>query len=217
MNETVGAVLLAAGAGSRLGHRAKSLLMLDGVPLIRGQIAALFGAGVVEVVVVIGHYAAAIEAELACLPVKRIINPNPDAGQGASLRIGLRHLSAEVRAVIVALADQPLVTHDDVSALIHAFDHRVSGASMVVPQVANEPGNPVMIEAALRDEWLSGESLTMGRDWREANPSRVQFFDTENAHFRVDIDTPEDITTFNARFGRTLGWPDSLPAEKPTA
>ena len=36
----VGAVLLAAGAGSRLGHKPKSLLELDGVPLIHRQLAA---------------------------------------------------------------------------------------------------------------------------------------------------------------------------------
>ena len=50
----VGAVLLAAGAGSRLGNKPKSLLELDGVPLIHRQLAALSGAGVDEVVVVLG-------------------------------------------------------------------------------------------------------------------------------------------------------------------
>ena len=42
----VGAVLLAAGSGSRLGHRPKSLLELGGVPLIRRQLFALSGAAV---------------------------------------------------------------------------------------------------------------------------------------------------------------------------
>ena len=50
----VGAVLLAAGSGSRIGHRPKSLLELGGVPLIRRQLIALSGAGVDEVVVVLG-------------------------------------------------------------------------------------------------------------------------------------------------------------------
>ena len=47
---TIGAVLLAAGSGSRMGHRPKSLLELDDVPLIRHQLLALSEAGVDEVV-----------------------------------------------------------------------------------------------------------------------------------------------------------------------
>ena len=57
----VGAVLLAAGSGSRMGQRPKSLLELGGVPLIRRQLIALSGAGMDEVVVVLGHYAERIE------------------------------------------------------------------------------------------------------------------------------------------------------------
>ena len=41
---TVGAVLLAAGAGSRLGGRPKALLELGGVPLVLRQLIALSGA-----------------------------------------------------------------------------------------------------------------------------------------------------------------------------
>ena len=52
----VGAVLLAAGSGSRMGQRPKSLLELGGVPLIRRQLIALSGAGLDEGVLGLGHY-----------------------------------------------------------------------------------------------------------------------------------------------------------------
>ncbi len=48
----VGAVLLAAGAGERIGRRPKCLMELGGVSLIRRTLIALSGAGVDEVVVV---------------------------------------------------------------------------------------------------------------------------------------------------------------------
>ncbi|OOG80147.1 hypothetical protein B0E41_21165, partial [Hydrogenophaga sp. A37] len=41
----LGAVLLAAGSASRMGHRPKCLLELDGEALIRRQIRGLLGAG----------------------------------------------------------------------------------------------------------------------------------------------------------------------------
>ena len=54
---SLGAVVLAAGQGSRMGYRPKCLLEIAGVSLIRRQLIALSGAGVDQLVVVLGHYA----------------------------------------------------------------------------------------------------------------------------------------------------------------
>ena len=202
----VGAVPLAAGAGRRLGGRPKSLLELGGVPLIRRQLIALSGAGVDEVVVVLGHHGDAIEAAVREFPVTLVRNPSPDDGQASSVRVGLKALTGKLDAVIVALADQPLVNAQDIGALIGAFKQR-GEAAMVVPRVAGEPGNPVMFDAALRDEWLAGEADAACRRWRQANPERVRWFDTDNRRYRIDIDTEDDLAQFTARTGHTLRWP----------
>ena len=205
----VGAVLLAAGSGSRLGGRPKSLLELGGVPLIRRQLIALSGAGVDEVVVVLGHHADAIEAAVQDFPVTLARNLAPDDGQASSVRIGLQALTGKLDAVIVTLADQPMVNAQDITDLISAFKKR-GEASMVVPRVAGEPGNPVIFEAALRDEWLAGDANAACRRWREANPGRVHWLDTDNQRYRVDIDTPEDMLRFSERTGHVLRWPAGL-------
>ncbi len=207
----VGAVVLAAGAGTRLGGRPKSLLELGGVPLIRRQLIALSGAGVDEVVVVLGHHADAIEAAVCEFPVTLARNPAPDDGQASSVRTGLAALAGRLDAVIVALADQPLVNAQDFTALIGAFKQR-GETSMVVPRVHGEPGNPVMFEAALRDEWLAGDADAGCRRWRDANPGRVRWFDTDNTRYRLDIDTPGDLLQFTARTGHTLRWPATQAA-----
>ena len=211
---TVGAVLLAAGAGSRLGGRPKALLELGGVPLVMRQLVALSGAGVDEVVVVLGHHADAIEAAIAQFPIAIARNPSPDDGQASSVRIGLQALSPRLDAVIVALADQPLIDAQDIVALIGAFKKR-GAASMVVPRVRVDdgealPGNPVIFDAALRDEWLAGESDAACRKWRLAHPERVHWFDTDNRRYRLDIDTSEDLERFTTLTGHTLQWPTSL-------
>ena len=205
----VGAVLLAAGSGSRLGGRPKSLLELGGVPLIRRQLIALSGAGVDELVVVLGHHADVIEAAVRDFPITLARNPSPDDGQASSVRIGLQALGGKLDAVIVALADQPMVNSQDISALIGAFKQR-GEAAMVVPRVAGEPGNPVMFDAALRDEWLAGDVNMACRRWREAHPERVHWFDTDNGRYRVDIDTPDDLLRFTERTGHSLRWPATL-------
>jgi molybdenum cofactor cytidylyltransferase len=211
---TVGAVLLAAGAGSRLGGRPKALLELGGVPLVMRQLVALSGAGVDEVVVVLGHHADAIEAAIGQFPISIAHNPSPDSGQASSVRIGLQALSPRLDAVIVALADQPLIDAQDIVALIGAFKKR-GEASMVVPRVRVDggeslPGNPVIFDGALRDEWLAGAADAACRQWRLAHPERVHWFDTDNRRYRVDIDTPEDLEHFAATTGHALRWPPSL-------
>jgi len=213
---SVGAVLLAAGSGSRLGHRPKSLLQLGGVPLIRRQLIALSGAGVDELVVVLGHHADAVEAAVQDFPVTLARNPSPDDGQPSSVRIGLQALSPKLDAVIIALADQPLINAQDITALIGEFKKR-GGAAMVVPQVLDAqgdttPGNPVMLEAALRDEWLSGDINTACRHWRDEHPQRVHRFNTDNRRYAIDIDTPQDLERFTERTGHVLSWPAHLVA-----
>jgi molybdenum cofactor cytidylyltransferase len=211
---TVGAVLLAAGAGTRLGGRPKALLELGGVPLVLRQLIALSGAGVDEVAVVLGHHAEAVEAAVRAFPITLVRNPAPDDGQASSVRIGLQALSPRLDAVIVALADQPLIDSQDIVALIGAFKKR-GDASMVVPRVTDDdrqavPGNPVIFDAALREPWLTGDADLACRKWRAAHPEQVRWFDTDNPRFRIDIDTPEDLRRFTERTGHELRWP-ALP------
>jgi len=213
----VGAVLLAAGAGSRMGGRPKALLELGGVPLVLRQLIALSGAGVDEVAVVLGHHGEAIEAAVRPFPITLVRNPAPDDGQVSSVRLGLAALSPRLDAVIVALADQPLIDAQDIVALISAYRRR-GEASMVVPRVKRAggetvPGNPLMFDAALREEWLAGGADLACRKWRDRNPERVHWLDTDNQRYSVDIDTPEDLERFAASTGHRLVWPAAYAQE----
>jgi CTP:molybdopterin cytidylyltransferase MocA len=208
----VGAVLLAAGAGSRLGHKPKSLLELGGVPLIRRQLIALSGAGVDEVVVVLGHHADLIEPVVQTFPVTVVRNPNPDDGQVSSQRFGLAALTGKLDAVIVALADQPLLNAQDITALIGAFKKRPEGTQVVYPQVAGERGNPVMFTSEVREQILAGEANVGCRQWQAAHAEAVFPFVTDNRRYKVDIDTPEDLERFARDTGHTLRWPATVSA-----
>lgn len=206
----VGAMLLAAGGGSRIGGRPKCLLELGGVPLIRRQLIALSGAGVDEVVVVLGHHAALIEPVVQDFPVTLVHNPDPDAGQVSSQRVGLAALGGKLDAVIVALADQPLINAQDITALIGAWKKRPPGTSVVHPQVGGERGNPVIFDAEVREQVLAGDAQLGCRQWQAAHPQAVAPFVTDNRRYRVDIDTPQDLERFERETGHRLVWPAAL-------
>lgn len=208
---TVGAVLLAAGSASRMGFRPKCLLELDGEPLIRRQLLALSDAGVSEVVVVLGHYAERVEAAIQDLRAVRVRNLDPDAGQISSLRVGLKAQQDDqlhqVDAVMVLLADQPLIGSQDIQDLIAAYAQRPESIQVVQPTVDGLPGNPVIFSTRVRDEILAADSTVGCRQWQSANPNSVQRWSTPNPRYRLDMDTVEDIELLALQTGHRLQWP----------
>ncbi len=206
----VGAVILAAGSGSRMGSKPKCLLALDGVPLIRRQIVALAAAGAAPLVVVLGHYAERIEVSVQDLPVILVRNPDPDAGQISSLRLGLQALTGKIDCIMVALADQPLINLQDIEDLICAYQGRPRGTEVVQPSVDGLPGNPVMFSANVRSQILAGPQSMGCRQWQAGHPELVHHWATTNEHYRADVDTPEDIEKLVSRTCHRLSWPDDL-------
>jgi molybdenum cofactor cytidylyltransferase len=198
---------MAAGAGARMGQRPKSLLELDGVPLICRQVLALREAGAAELVLVLGHHARDIEAAVKPMKVHVVINPDPDAGPVSSQRLGLQSLSGRSDAVLMALADQPLIDAADLQQLLQAFNQLPPGCSLLYPRVAGQPGNPVIFTAGVRTAMLACLPDVGCKQWRQANAPRVHAFDCDNLHFVQDVDTPEDITALRRSSGRQLQWP----------
>jgi molybdenum cofactor cytidylyltransferase len=201
------AILMAAGAGSRIGHRPKCLLQLDGVPLILRQISALKAAGVDDLVVVLGFYADEIAPLLGGTGVRAVHNPDPAQGQISSQRIGLQQLRGRSNAVLMALADQPVIDPADLIDLIASFAMRPTECLLMFPRVQGQPGNPVILTPEVRDAVLAADQSIGCRQWRQANRASTLPFDSDNRHYVIDIDTPEDIESFGRATGRSLSWP----------
>lgn len=207
----IGAVVLAAGAASRMGHRPKCLLERDGQPLIRRQVLALAAAGVAPIVVVLGHYRERIGASLDGLALERVHNLDPESPQSASLHLGLKALPEGLDAVIVTLADLPLIGRAEVDALIGAWRQRPTGSSFVRPWVEGQPGNPVLFDASVRRDLLAGGPGMGGQQWAAAHPQALYRWVTGNRHYVTDVDSPQDLETLAAQ-GLRLQWPDEPEA-----
>lgn len=204
----VGAVLLAAGQGSRMGDQPKSMLQLQGVPLINRHLIALSGAGVDEVVVVTGYYHEQIEPLVHAFPVQIARNSAPQAGQPSSVRLGIESLGERFDAVIMMLCDQPLVNANDITALIAAFKKRSHG-EIVVPVVNGARGNPIVLSGKAISEILSEGQNMYCRKYMDNHPELITFFETDNEHFVTDVDTLEDLEAFEKKWGYKLELPAS--------
>lgn len=204
----VGAVLLAAGTGSRMGGVAKSLIRLQGVPLINRQLIALSGAGVDEVVVVTGYARDAVEASVSSFPVTLAHNADFALGQQSSVRVGLQALRGNFDAVLVVLADQPLLGAADLTELIAAFKKRPAG-HVVVPVVDGQRGNPIVMDDVALADILASDTNLACRHLVERQPELVHVHASTNTRFVTDLDTLADLEALTQR----TGWRLDLPAE----
>lgn len=154
----LGAVVLAAGASSRMRGPNKLLETLAGKPLVAHVVDRVLAAGVDPVVVVTGHEGQRVAGALAEQPIELIENPRWREGLSTSVAVGIGALEGRVDGALVCLGDMPRVTADDLAALTQAFrtsaaDRERTPASAEVggawvPVHAGRRGNPVLWTAA---------------------------------------------------------------------
>ena len=187
---SVAAIVLAAGASTRMGAQNKLLAPIEGVPMVRRTVSRLVEAGLGPVVVVTGHDAASVRAALGGLPCRFAHNPHHRDGMGGSLAVGAGAVDG-VDAVLVALADMPDVTAAHVRRLVEAWQG--AEGSIVVPVSHGRRGNPVLFGAehlpALRE--CSGDRGA--RALVAADPSRVCTVSVDDGGVLHDIDTPAEL------------------------
>jgi nicotine blue oxidoreductase len=176
--------LLAAGEGSRFGQP-KALVELDGQTLAERGVNTLLAGGAAPIFVVTG--AAPVELDR----IHTVYNRQWRTGMGSSLRVGLRALPPDVDAVVVALADQPLVGAEAVARLITAYQ---AGATVAVAAYEGKPRNPVLLA---REHWPEVIATATGdqgaRAFLRARPDLVTLIECGDTGRPDDIDTTADL------------------------
>lgn len=196
----VSAVLLAAGESRRMGPVNKLLLPIGGVPLLRRSVLTLLASELQEVVVVLGHEGDRAHALIRDLGVTVVYNDKYAEGQMSSVHRGVGALVRRHRGIMIGLADQPLLTAEDVDSLIGAFLDRERG-SILVPTYRGQRGNPIVIAAEHRAEMLGQERNLGCKRLIDRHPDLVTTLEMDNDHYTFDLDTPEDYAEWQRRAG----------------
>jgi len=153
--KAVAAVVLAAGSSTRMGQN-KLFLDIGGETLVRRAVRAAVLARLAPVIVVLGHEAERVRAELAGLPCVPVVNPDHARGVGTSLQAGVTRAATEARALVVVLADMPFVTASMLETLVERY--RKSGAPLVVSRYGEVEAPPNLFDRSLFAELLEGDA-----------------------------------------------------------
>lgn len=207
MATNVHAVVLAAGAGRRMGQR-KQLLAWQGMPMLRHVVATVIASDVASVTVVVSAGDPELVEALTGLAVGVVVNPDSTLGLLNSLKAGMKDVRsrhAPSCGVMVVLADQPLVGTPDYDRLVAAFVDQ-GGKALVAPFFAGRRGNPVVIPGDLVDLVLERPDADRGAAFLFADhPGRVFQVPMPTDGVHQDCDTPSDYERLQALGGTLSG------------
>lgn len=184
----IAGILLAAGSSTRMGSN-KLLLEIDGETMLRRSARALLDAALDPVIVVLGHEAERLAPELAGLGCASIVNALHGQGQGASLHAGVKAASGAADALVLALADMPLVTAEMIAALVarQARDE----PPLVVSRYGDVVAPPHLFSSALFEELLATDPATGARALVRRRRHQAAFVNWPESALS-DVDAPAD-------------------------
>ncbi len=195
----VSAVVLAAGMSTRMGQN-KLLLNFRDKPLIVHAVDTLLASDIDEVILVLGHETEKVRDQLERRiglankaatekPVRLVQNPDYQNGLSTSVRTGVEAVSRQANSIMIYLADQPLLEPEDVNRIVAGFAAaKEIDKSIVVPFFRGERGNPVILDASLRDSILGIVGDVGCKGVIKRYPEKVYAIEMENDHVVRDVD-----------------------------
>lgn len=176
--------------------RLKQLLPFGNRPAITCCLDAIRSAGISEIIAVVGPQAGEISAVIGPQAIV-VINSRPESQMADSVRAGLEKVSAETEAVLICLADHPLVLPHTIRMIV-ARSADPPG-NIIVPYFKGRRGHPSLFPRAILNGVFAGHTL---RDIIHNHEASLVLLDVEDEGVVLDMDTEEDYRRMAEIYGR---------------
>ncbi len=188
------AIVLAAGLSSRMEGGHKLLMPMDGETIFERSLKSIIEADFSEIIVVLGKEAERIENLIPKDDRLRMVkNTIFEQGMTSSIQTGITKATGDV--YVICLADMPFLTAADHNQLMYRFREE-NGKNILVPLCHGQKGNPVFFASDYRKEILEHTDPNGCSQLVKRNSEKVDFFETNNLSFTLDIDTQTDLDKF---------------------
>ena len=182
MSDHVTAVVLAAGAGTRMkSAKAKVLHEIGGRSMVAHALAAVSGAGIGTTVTVIGHDRDQVSAHITSLdPAVILAVQEEQNGTGHAVQVALAALPSNPSGtVLVTYADVPLLTAETLTEFL--ADHAASGRAVTI--LTAELDDPTGYGRIIRD---SSGTVTAIREHKDASDDERQIPEVNSGILALD-------------------------------
>jgi nicotine blue oxidoreductase len=199
------AVILAAGAGTRMGGP-KALLEFEGRLLVERAIGTALRGGCADVLVVLGASADDVRQRADLRSARIVVNEDWPEGMGSSLRSALRTLqligpsepkpgssesAAAIDAALILLVDQPFVGPPAVREVLDSWR---GGARLASASYGGRRGHPVLLG---REYWADAIASAKGDAGARAllaeHAADLVLVPCDSLADPRDLDTPADL------------------------
>lgn len=194
----ISAIVCAAGLSTRMEKNNKLLMDIEGQPMIYHCVEQLRQSHLSEIIVVTGHEK---EKMNKCLEpfendIKIIFNERFREGQTSTIQTGVAACSPQLDAIMVCLADMPLLSASHVGELIRFFNKMSFEHEEVIcrPRVLGQVGHPVVLHHSFVKEINSCTDPTGCKSVLQSNSGHLYFFESEDMAYVSDIDNFRDYT-----------------------
>ncbi len=188
--EDLAAIVLAAGYSSRMGSF-KPLLELGGRTFLKRAVGAFSGAAIDDIAVVVGHRGDEVGAAAARLGARVVWNPRFASGMYSSVQAGVAALRPAVQRFFLLPVDCPLVRPETVGRLARVGESL--NVDVVMPAVANVPGHPPLLSAALRAAILAAQPPGGLRALLDHHAGSTAVLEVADRGVITDADTAGDV------------------------
>lgn len=187
----VDGIVLAAGRSNRMGAP-KPLLDAGGETFVEHAIAVLRDGGCRDVVVVARAHLPEVERRARSAGARVVVNPDPEAQQLDSLRVGLGALRPGAAAALVLPVDLPRVSAATVRALLEGWRAGGAAAPVVRPVHRGLPGHPTLFARTLFGELVAGKLPQGARSVIARHEGSVLDVPVAEEGVLIDVNTPEE-------------------------
>jgi molybdenum cofactor cytidylyltransferase len=203
LQHSIGAIVLAAGAASRMGEAKLLLPWTNGKNILEHILEQLIRARLDEMVVVTGHYADEVKAIAKTMGAIPVHNRSYKTGEMlSSLKAGLRAMPEHITAAFIVLGDQPRIQPKLLYRLLNAYAE--GQGDIVAPSYQMRRGHPILISRKYWQEFLDLRGSQSPRDVFNAHADKIHYIEVDNDSILRDVDTPQDYEEerFRAGLGR---------------
>ncbi|MCL4411899.1 MAG: nucleotidyltransferase family protein [Candidatus Thermoplasmatota archaeon] len=182
----IGALVLAAGNSSRFGSN-KLLFKINGKSVLERTLLALSGFKFWKTAVVVSN---TDFDDILGNHVEKILNKQISLGIGKSIALGTIYLREEVSGILIVLADQPLLTLDDIKKMTDVF--LGDPTKIVACSVDGEIRNPIIFPSGYFDELIKLSGDRGARGLANSHIDNIVRVEVDSSHL-LDIDSIQDV------------------------